>query len=139
MGIRRVAVSAALALVLLSIALPARAWIYPEHRAIAGTAIEGLAPEERAVLDALWAEARKGHEERLCDTPWAGDQGEKPGCLDWSAWPAIAGEGASTMRWSRYFLYTLRDNPAARVGRHPFAGDAAALVGFPERNARLGS
>ena len=92
MRIRRFAVSAASAVVLLSIALPARAWIYPEHRSIAGTAIAGLSPEDRAALDALWAEARTGHEERLCDTPWAGEQGPKPSCLDWSAWPAIAGD-----------------------------------------------
>lgn len=92
MEIRRAALAAALAGLFFSTALPARAWIYPEHRSIAGTAVAGLSPEERAALDALWAEARKGYEERLCDTPWAGDQGPKPACLDWSAWPAIAGD-----------------------------------------------
>ena len=89
---RVVARFTALASVLAVVALPASAWIYPEHRSIAGPAMEGLAPEERAALDSLWAEARKGHEERLCDTVWAGDQGKKPACIDWSAWPAIAGD-----------------------------------------------
>lgn len=83
---------AALALAAASIAFPARAWIYPEHRSIAGTAVTGLSPADRAALDALWAEARTGYEARLCDTPWAADQGPKPVCLDWSAWPAIAGD-----------------------------------------------
>ncbi len=92
MRIRRAAVAAALSVGLFSVAFPARAWIYPEHPSIAGTAIEGLAPEERAALDALWTEARTGPAARLYDTPWAGDQGQKPGCLDWSAWPAIAGD-----------------------------------------------
>lgn len=92
MQIRRAAVVAALAVVLSSIALPARAWIYPEHRSIAGTAVTGLTPDERAALDALWAEARNGYEARLCDTPWAGDQGKKPACIDWAAWPAISGD-----------------------------------------------
>ena len=92
MQIHRAGITAALAVGLLATALPARAWIYPEHRSIAGTAVSELAPADREALDALWAEARKGHEERLCDTPWAGDQGKNPACLDWSAWPAISGD-----------------------------------------------
>ncbi len=89
---RRNAPLAALVLVAASTALPARAWIYPEHRSIAGTAVSGLSKEDRAALDALWAEARTGYEARLCDTPWAADQGPKPVCVDWSAFPAIAGD-----------------------------------------------
>ena len=50
-------------------ASPARAWIYPEHRAIAGKAVADLSPAEREALEALWAEARQGHEERLCARP----------------------------------------------------------------------
>ncbi len=73
-------------------AAPAHAWIYPEHRNIAGKAIADLSPERKAVLEKLWAEARKGHEERLCETPWAGDQGNKPSCIDLAAFPAIAGD-----------------------------------------------
>lgn len=91
-ALRRNAPLAALVLVAAAAALPARAWIYPEHRSIAGTAVSGLSNEDRAALDALWAEARTGYEARLCDTPWAGDQGPKPVCVDWSAFPAIAGD-----------------------------------------------
>ena len=82
------------ALLLLSFlaASPARAWIYPEHREIAGKAVAELSPAEREALDALWAEARQGHEERLCPVPWAADQGPKPTCIDWAAWPAISGD-----------------------------------------------
>ena len=71
---------------------PAAAWIYPEHRNIAGSAIEGLDPARKATLEKLWAEARKGHEDRLCEKPWAGDQGNKPGCIDFAAFPALAGD-----------------------------------------------
>lgn len=92
MRIHRAGSTVVLAVAFVAIATPARAWIYPEHRSIAGTAVSELAPADREALDALWAEARKGHEERLCDSPWAGDQGKNPGCLDWSAWPAISGD-----------------------------------------------
>ena len=68
------------------------AWVYPEHRNIAGKAIEGLDPTRKAALERLWAEARKGHEDRLCESPWAGDQGKKPGCIDLAAFPALAGD-----------------------------------------------
>ncbi len=81
----------AVAAALLS-AQPAAAWIYPEHRNIAGRAIEDLDAGRRAMLERLWAEARKGHEDRLCEKPWAGDQGTKPGCIDLAAFPALAGD-----------------------------------------------
>jgi hypothetical protein len=68
------------------------AWIYPEHRNIAGSAIDGLDPARKATLERLWAEARKGHEDRLCESPWAGDQGKKPGCIDFAAFPALSGD-----------------------------------------------
>ena len=71
---------------------PAQAWVYPEHRNIAGKAIDGLDPGRKAALEKLWAQARNGHEDRLCETPWAGDQGTKPGCIDLAAFPAIAGD-----------------------------------------------
>jgi hypothetical protein len=74
------------------LAPPAHAWIYPEHRNIAGSAIEGLDATHRATLERLWAEARKGHEDRLCESPWAGDQGNKPGCIDFAAFPALSGD-----------------------------------------------
>ena len=74
------------------LAAPAAAWVYPEHRNIAGSAIDGLDPSRKAALERLWAEARKGHEDRLCESPWAGDQGKKPGCIDFAAFPALSGD-----------------------------------------------
>jgi len=68
------------------------AWLYPEHRSITFLAIKMLEPEQRSQLDALWSEARRDHESRLCaqmaDTP----QGPTPGCIDFAEWPAIAGD-----------------------------------------------
>jgi hypothetical protein len=75
-----------------ALAVPSLAWIYPEHRDIAGDAVRGLDPGSRQVLDRLWQEARVGHEDRLCAEPFAGDQGPKPACIDWAAWSAIAGD-----------------------------------------------
>src|SRR5574341_890806 len=74
------------------------AWVFPEHRDITVLAIEQLDPAQRAVLDRLWAEARVGHEARLC--PQAADtaQGSKPACIDYAAWPAIAGDHSCSAR-----------------------------------------
>jgi hypothetical protein len=77
---------------LLATAQPALAWIYPEHRDQATAAIGKLDPAHRALLDALWSQARQGHEARLCASAAAGDQGEKVPCIDLAAWPAIAGD-----------------------------------------------
>jgi len=67
-------------------------WVYPEHRDIALLAIQNLDPERRAVLDELWAAARIGHEARLCEAVADFTQGERPKCIDYAAWPAIAGD-----------------------------------------------
>ncbi len=72
----------------------ARAWVYPEHRDIALLAVESLVPERRAAFERLWAEARSGHEARLCRLPAFSLQGLAPLCLDWAALPAIAGDHA---------------------------------------------
>ena len=56
-------VAAALAL---ASALPARAWIWPEHRDIAVEAIQGLAAAERKALDAMWAETRTLGGKQVC-------------------------------------------------------------------------
>jgi len=88
----RARIAAALSLAAGFLAAPAYAWIYPEHRNIAGKAIEDLDPARKAALERLWALARKGHEDRLCESPWAGDQGKKPGCIDLAAFPAIGGD-----------------------------------------------
>jgi hypothetical protein len=94
-GERRNRRSARVALLLLSSlvagAPSARAYLYPGHRAIMARGIEKLDPRRRAQLDRLWMEARKGHEARLCEQADAGNQGEKPSCIDYAA-PAIAGD-----------------------------------------------
>ncbi|HZY04625.1 MAG TPA: hypothetical protein VFF02_14125 [Anaeromyxobacteraceae bacterium] len=77
---------------------PAGAWIYPEHRDIAVAAIARLKPADRDALERLWAEARRGHEARLCEKPSEGDQGLRPGCIDFAALPAIAGDHACSPR-----------------------------------------
>ncbi len=74
------------------LAQDAWAWIYPEHRDITATAIRELSPEEKAVLDRLWAEARVGYESRLCSDPAAADPTGRVPCLDLAAWPALAGD-----------------------------------------------
>lgn len=70
----------------------ASAWIYPEHRDIATEAISRLSPEDRAALEALWAEARAGYGGPLCEPLSAGDQGPRPSCIDFAALPALAGD-----------------------------------------------
>jgi hypothetical protein len=68
------------------------AWLYPEHRSITFLAIKMLEPEQRSQLDALWSEARRGHESRLCAQMADTSQGPTPGCIDYASWPAIAGD-----------------------------------------------
>jgi hypothetical protein len=67
-------------------------WIYPEHRDIAIVGIQSLDADRRAVLDQLWNSARAGHEGRLCAMVADATQGRHPQCLDYAAWPAIAGD-----------------------------------------------
>ena len=68
------------------------AWLYPEHRDITLLAIKMLEPEQRSQLEGLWSEARGGHESRLCAQMGDSAQGLNPGCIDYAAWPAIAGD-----------------------------------------------
>jgi hypothetical protein len=68
------------------------AWIYPEHRDITLLAVQTLDLERRATLNQLWAEARAEHTTRLCEEPAEATQGKKPSCIDWAAWPAVAGD-----------------------------------------------
>ncbi len=70
----------------------APAWVYPEHRDIAVLAVETLDPERRAIFDRLWAEARAGHETRLCQPGADPAQGLMPECIDWAAMSAISGD-----------------------------------------------
>jgi hypothetical protein len=87
-------------LLVVTIALPrqAAAWIYPEHRDIANAAVVGLPPEERAALDKLWAEGLANYTAQACATMAAGDQGLLPPCVDFAAWPAIAGDHSCSSR-----------------------------------------
>ena len=68
------------------------AWLYPEHRDITLLGLQMLAPEQRSVLEELWSEARRGHELRLCAQMADSAQGLKINCIDYAAWPAIAGD-----------------------------------------------
>jgi hypothetical protein len=68
------------------------AWVYPEHRDIALRAIQNLNVENRALLDKLWAEARKGYELRLTETVIDAVQSINPTQLDYASWPAISGD-----------------------------------------------
>jgi hypothetical protein len=81
-----------LAVALASIAQPASAWVYPEHRDIAILAVDGLNPEQRAKFDRLWAYARTGREARLCAESADVGQSLKPGCIDWPAMNALSGD-----------------------------------------------
>src|SRR5688572_25265260 len=71
---------------------PATAWVYPEHRDIALHGVASLDAERRAVFDRLWAEARTGSEERLCEQGADAAQSVAPDCIDWTALSAIAGD-----------------------------------------------
>jgi hypothetical protein len=70
----------------------ALAWVFPEHRDIAVLAIRRLSPEQQALLQRLWTEARAGHESRLCDQVAEVAQGLKPDCIDYASWAAISGD-----------------------------------------------
>ncbi len=72
--------------------MPALAWVYPEHRDIAVIGVQTLDPKHGAQFQALWLEARAGHEARLCEQAADAKQGVTPMCLDWAALPAIAGD-----------------------------------------------
>src|SRR5512139_1318403 len=81
-----------IALLLASLPTAAPAWIYPEHRDIAVAGVQKLSPQDREALQVLWTEAQKGFTGRLCPLLSAGDQGLKPGCVDFAAIPAMAGD-----------------------------------------------
>src|SRR5277367_5414355 len=80
------------ALAFLCLALPAHAWVYPEHRDIAVLAVEKLDPERKAQFDKLWGDARVGNEKRLCEQAADSAQGVAPACIDWAAFAAISGD-----------------------------------------------
>ncbi|MDP9051275.1 MAG: hypothetical protein M3O31_11245 [Acidobacteriota bacterium] len=86
-----------LLLVLLQV-FPAFAWVFPEHRDIAVLAVQQLDSDRQAQLQALWAEARSGHEARLCAQMGDPAQAPKPACIDFAAWAAISGDHSCSAR-----------------------------------------
>jgi len=72
--------------------MTAFAWVYPEHRDIAVLAVQRLDPEQQAMLQKLWSEARAGHEAKYCEQMADPSQGTNPACIDLAAWTAIAGD-----------------------------------------------
>lgn len=80
----------ALVLFLVSLQVfPASAWVFPEHRDIAALAMQKLDADRQARLQALWSEARTGHEQRLCAQ--SSDPAQTT-CVDFAAWAAISGD-----------------------------------------------
>lgn len=69
--------------------LPASAWVFPEHRDIAALALQTLDSDRQARLQALWSEARTGHEQRLCAQS---SDPAQTSCVDFAAWAAISGD-----------------------------------------------
>jgi hypothetical protein len=74
---------------------PAGAWIYPEHRDIAGLAVQRVDPHRRAEFDRLWQSARFGDERQLCATGADAEQGTTPSCIEHAWSPAMALRAAS--------------------------------------------
>jgi hypothetical protein len=70
----------------------AEAWVYAEHRDITMLAVQHLDPDRAKVFQQLWVQARAGAESRLCAAGADSTQGLAPACIDWAAWPAIAGD-----------------------------------------------
>jgi len=76
--------------------IPCKAWVYPEHRNISLLAIQKLDSVHRALLDQLWAVARKGYESRLDESVADMTQGGHPKYLDYAAFPAMAGDHSTS-------------------------------------------
>ncbi len=74
------------------------AWVYPEHRDIAVRAVLNLEPKHRMVLDALWAEARRGYEGRLTVPVVDTTQGSQRSAIDFAAWSGISGDHSCSPR-----------------------------------------
>jgi hypothetical protein len=93
MGLNRNLLKSALVLFLIWLQVfPALGWVFPEHRDIVVLAVQQLDHDRQARLQALWAEARTGHEQRLCEADADPAQGTKPTCVDFAAWAAISGD-----------------------------------------------
>jgi hypothetical protein len=86
----------------------AEALVYPEHRDVTVLAVQHLDADRAAVFQQLWAQARAGDENRLCAVGADSAQGLTPACIDWAAWPAIAGDHSCS---SAQMLATAREAP----------------------------
>ncbi|MCA6078949.1 hypothetical protein [Fulvivirga sedimenti] len=81
-------------LVLIVFTLPGvvSAWVYPEHRQITAMAIQQLSPDQKRILESIWAQVRIGHENRLSVFLVNPEYGLDTEVLDLASWPAIAGD-----------------------------------------------
>jgi hypothetical protein len=100
--------SASLATLLGGVSQRAEAWVYSEHRDITILAVQHLDPNRAAEFQQLWAQARAGAENRLCVASADSAQSLAPACIDWAAWPAIAGDHSCS---SAQMLATAREAP----------------------------
>ncbi len=80
-------------------ALPTLAWIWPEHRDIAATAVNDLPAAQRKTLDAMWAETQQLGGKQVCTK--LVDPGAQPDvkygewekvCVDFASFPALAAD-----------------------------------------------
>src|SRR5262249_46564377 len=83
------------------------AWLYPEHRDITVLAVQRLEPAPRALLEQLWLGAAVGPGARLGAQRVDPAPGT-PACIDFAAWPAIAGDHSCS---ARDLLSTVLDTP----------------------------
>jgi hypothetical protein len=96
---RRKDLKATLMLILVSLQVfPALAWVFPEHRDITVLSVQRLDSDRQIQLQALWSEARRGHEERLCAQIADPAQGPNPACIDFAAMAAISGDHSCSAR-----------------------------------------
>lgn len=76
----------------------AHAWLFSEHWDISSLALGRLDIEDRRVLDRLWAQARAGQGARWCASMAQHEQQMTPTCVDFAAWPALAGDHSCSAR-----------------------------------------
>ena len=85
----------------------ARAWVFPEHREIALSAVGALDASYKVELEQYWQQARVGAEGRLCSDSADSHSSATPLCIDWAALTAIAGDHACS---SRELMETVRSS-----------------------------
>jgi hypothetical protein len=84
----------------LGFAVPAQAWIWPEHRDIAASAVNDLPAAQRKTLDGMWTDARTLGGKQVCTKmvdPGAQPDDVKLGdwdkvCVDFASFPALAAD-----------------------------------------------